>query len=143
MVKRRVSRVAPLLGRKSDHSFSKEELHIIPQLLQLLRSGALSSLLAANQVSSSVDSTSQSNNLKSEKSKPALESPANFARGCGWTPERQIASKWVVGPDQKVSRGDEFDNARHLLGINSGRKEIGERIEKRQTHRNSSPRHHH
>ena len=48
MVKRRVSRVAPLLGRKSDHSFSKEELHIIPQLLQLLRSGALSSLLPSS-----------------------------------------------------------------------------------------------
>ena len=54
MVLRRLPRFAQSLNRKGGFRFFKEELDIIPQLLQLLRSGALTSLLpgATNSTSS-------------------------------------------------------------------------------------------
>ena len=44
MVKLRSQR-PPISGRKRDFGFSKEELQLLPQLLALLRSGALTSLM--------------------------------------------------------------------------------------------------
>ena len=48
MVKRRTVRsVAPLARRSGDVEFTQEERQLIPQLLQLLRSGALASVLSS------------------------------------------------------------------------------------------------
>ena len=115
MVKRRSQR--PLhSGRQCDLGFSKEELHIIPQLLLLLRSGALSFLIPdATSVStgiipasptSKVEETSQlrpsTNVLPATEWKEvkAKKSPSKFITE---SPEMLDSEGWSVPVRAKIS----------------------------------------
>ena len=142
MGKLRSRRLAPLSSRLSgggNGSFSVEERKLLPQLLELLRSGALASLLpAGSQVTQPIPQQSEKQPKHRSSATPAQETSAPATREAGWSPvkvskmpsaelkDKLVANGWSVPIKQSPSDMRSSEPGICLVSTSDGRKLVKE-----------------
>ena len=107
MVPSRSRRAAPLSGRRSSvggSSFSSEERKLIPQLLELLRSGALSALIPSASPVSSMPAVTQ-NVPNQGKNGSIREKTVEPTTASGWKPVKSAKSSGSEIRDKLLQNG--------------------------------------
>ena len=90
----------------SDSNLSQDERQLLPQLLKLLRSGALTSLLTAADIPTpAAPAQPAQTGQKPAKSKVVQERPEHCTRGGGWTPVKIPKVPGTILKDKLLPNG--------------------------------------